>query len=266
MILRKSAFLSSLLCLALALFTFACEKEEFTPNVEPGAVAVEARLAAALGKSLDQDSTAMDGSFDSVAYCFQFNFPLTFVTEDGGTYVIENEDADIDEGVLIADFAYPFTITFADGTAQEIADFNAFLAVLTACYGDFEEWDDEDWDYDHGDCPIDVDPEDLVCFDFVFPLDVTDGQTVTTLNNEDEFFAFVDGIDSTDAEGYDFVYPFEVLLLEDESTVMITDEEGFVDLLEDCYGFDGEWDDDYEDCIFDVDPEDILCFDFVFPL
>lgn len=247
----------SLLLLFLAVVATGCEEDNLQINPEtPGSVDVESRMAAVMGRALPpSDSTAMNPE----DLCFTFNFPLSFVLENGETITFENEDElndNLEGEVFIADFVYPFTVTLSDGTEDTVDNFEGLLGILTTCYGDFEDWDDEHDD----DCPGDYEfDEDFFCFDFVYPVSFVgpDSSTVV-VNDEEEFFALLESLDEEAIEDFDFVFPFSVITAFDTSEVVISSYEDLDEVIEDCFDFDGwdddEWDDDedWEEELFDL--------------
>jgi len=255
---------SALLLFTLTFFAFSCEKDNLQPNSEGPTDPVEVRsmMASALGQALSKSDTT---EVNEEVLCFTFNFPLTFLLEDGTTLTVDNEAAidDIPEATVIADFVYPFTITLTDGTPTEVNSFDDFLSILTGCFGDFEDW--EDYDEEHGECPIDFDFEDA-CFDFIYPISITDSVTVTVINSEDEFYSFLEGLTEETAENLDFVFPFSVQVDGEEGETVIEDYDDLDDLFEDCYDDDYDYDEeDYEDCPSDFDFAD-ACFSLVYPI
>lgn len=82
------------------------------------------------------------------------------------------------------------------------------------------------------------------CFDFVFPLNVTDGTIQKTVNNKEELASFYAGLNENDAP--DFVYPITIKL-EDETEKNITSVE--------------ELDQQYEKCL----SNETKCFTLNFP-
>lgn len=266
----KQSLLFGLLVLALGFFITACEKDQSlsTPN-SSSPLSVEQRMPAALNSTLNKvDSTDTD-SLD----CFGFVFPIQIELEDGTVLTANNYDElfaiedDIDASDLGADFIYPFEVVLADGSNQTITDFEDFEDLLIACYG--EEWeDDEDDDGededddeddeddgdddDHGDCPGDLD-EFTECFEIVFPVTLIIGNNETVVvNNEDELFAILEGLEDEELDELDIEFPIDVFIYADSTTVTLNNFAELDEILEDCFG--------------EFDDEDVYgCFELNFP-
>lgn len=98
--------------------------------------------------------------------------------------------------------------------------------------------------------------EEGECFVINYPYSVTDGETSTTLNSDDELFAFLETLDF-DSEVYIEV-PFDVTFA-DGSQQTINTYDAFEIILDDCYS-DYDNNDDYDD---DYEEE---CFELNYPL
>ena len=99
--------------------------------------------------------------------------------------------------------------------------------------------------------------DDFLCFDFIYPLDIIlDDGTVVTITDDDDF-------ENTMYNNYffNFVYPFSVELDEDDSIVVINNEQEFQNLLDDCFGFPGGSGCDQCDNV----PFDPVCVQFTDP-
>jgi hypothetical protein len=110
--------------------------------------------------------------------CFEFNFPLGVLTVDGSTVMVNDEyELFTVEGAV--GFAYPITVSTEDGDVTINSD-EDFDALYNECY-DIEPCDD---------CGVN-------CFEIVFPLTlVDDGGNITTVNDDDEFLAYLEGLDN----------------------------------------------------------------------
>ena len=108
--------------------------------------------------------------------CFEFNFPLSVETIDGNTVVV-NDEYELFTIENAIGFVYPISVTTENG----VVTING----------------DEDFDALYNDC-YDIDPcDDCVdnCFEIVFPLTlIDDAGNVTTVNDEDEFLTYLDGL------------------------------------------------------------------------
>lgn len=255
--LTKLSLLSALL-LAMMFMVTSCDEDQILENTTPDLPQARAMMSPVLSKSLPDDAEASD-----TLECFTFNYPIEVVLEDGSTASAANDDAFIellDGGAIIIDFVYPYSVTLSDESEVTINSFDDLLDVLTTCFGDFDDWDDDDWDDDdHGDCPDDFDFEEE-CFTIAFPLTVSVNGENITIDSEDAFEELLSSFEGDTISEFDFVFPFNVFVFADSSTVEITSEEDLADVIESC-GF-GEWDDD-----FDFDPwMGQSCFNINYPL
>jgi hypothetical protein len=108
--------------------------------------------------------------------CFEFNFPLSVETEDGATVVV-NDEIELFTVENAVGFVYPISVTTATGdvTINNDGDFDA---LYNDCY-DIEPCDD---------CGTN-------CFEIIFPLTlVDDAGNITTVNDDDEFITYLDGL------------------------------------------------------------------------
>jgi hypothetical protein len=261
------------LLLAMMFLVTSCDEdlvqEDITPNTPT--MEVQSQLSLAVGRALPPANNA---SVDSM--CFTFNFPLELALEDGTTITVVNEDALNDAFLdaevsdnLVTDFVYPLSLTLADGSETSVDDFEALLEVLIGCFGDFEDWDDEDWEdegdwNDHGDCPGDFDFAGP-CFDLVFPITVISGAGETEIADEEAFGEFLVNLNPTDSVPFRFAFPFFVQLSDGGSIVEINSEEDLDAVLDGCdFGDFGDWDDDLDDYFgFGLGAG---CFEINFPL
>ncbi|MGH1385359.1 hypothetical protein [Kordia sp.] len=108
--------------------------------------------------------------------CFEFNFPLSVETIDGTTVVVNDEyELFTVEGAV--GFVYPISVTTESGVVTINGD-EDFDALYNDCY-DIEPCDD---------CGTN-------CFEIVFPLTlIDDAGNVTTVNDDDEFITYLDGL------------------------------------------------------------------------
>lgn len=145
--------------------------------------------------------------------CFEFNFPLSVTTEDGTTVVV-NDDLELFSVEDAAGFVYPFSVT-TDAGVVTITDDAGFDALYNDCY-DIQPCTD---------CGTN-------CFEIVYPLALLlDDGTVTTINSDDEFVAFLDGIDNDTF----FVptYPMTIEY-EDGTQATINSDDEFIAVLDAC--------------------------------
>lgn len=135
--------------------------------------------------------------------CFAVTLPVTVITN--GVSVVISSPADyqlvinaideMDEENTTVTFAYPITITFADGTTQTINSDQDLETVYENC--------DEDED----------DNDDIECLDLNFPIsisytDANNAPAVISFNNNDEIYDFLYNLDDNDS--YIISYPFTI--------------------------------------------------------
>jgi hypothetical protein len=219
----------------------SCDEDQILENTAPAIPQAEEMMSPVLNKSLPDPDNA-DGS-DSLE-CFTFNYPIEVVLTDGSTASSANDDAFFEllaNGAEIIDFVYPFSVTLADESEATINGFEELIEVLTTCFGDFDDWDDDgDWDGDHGDCPDDFDFEGD-CFEITYPLTVAVNGENVTIESDEDFEELLSSFEGDTISEFEFVFPFNVFIFADSSTVEIASEEDLEDVIESC-GF-GEWDD-----------------------
>jgi len=205
--------------------------------------------------------------------CFEVNYPISIVLEDGTTKEItsdeelerlfgdcrddedeeddededeDDEDDEDDENEYGEDFefVYPITVTMTeDGSTVTLNSDDDLDNLFDDCFGDWDE-DYED-DYDFTDC-----------FEVNYPIDANTPDGVVTISNDEELEGFLERMDH-DEEGYSIAYPVTVTLAEDGSNVTVNSDDDIEDLFEDCFG---DWDEDEED--FDLAD----CFEVNFPI
>jgi hypothetical protein len=98
--------------------------------------------------------------------------------------------------------------------------------------------------------------QDDFCFDFVYPfqLEYNTGALVTVESFDGLIQILIN--ETSDLYIVGIVFPFDIVFLEDGTTVTINSEEDFIEALTNCDDFD-VWDDD--DVVVD-------CFEFVYPI
>lgn len=148
--------------------------------------------------------------------CFEFNFPLDVIDEEGNVITINGfEDLFYNDSVV--DFVYPFTVTLADGSELTINSSEEFDDLYNECY-DIETCDD---------CTEN-------CFEIIFPINlIQEDGTVTTINDEDELYDFFENLGPS--QFVTLTYPINVEL-SDGTQVAVNNDEEFDQLLSDCYG------------------------------
>lgn len=137
--------------------------------------------------------------------CFTFNFPITVETIDGNTVVV-NDELELYSVPDAIGFVFPISVTTANGvvTINDDADFDA---LYNDCY-DIEPCDD---------CGTN-------CFEIVFPITlVDDSGNITTVNDDDEFFAYLDGLGNDTF--FTITYPMNIEYEDGTQATINSDEE-----------------------------------------
>ena len=196
-----------------------CTKEQVDPIGDSNRVGNF--LQGQTGASTGTDTTGTDTT-DQEFECFDFVYPVQIIS-GGVTHTIQ--DAGDWETLQVAEeedceLVYPVDVTiFADGSTVTVNNDDELEAIFDDC-----GWDDEFYDDDYDDY------DDCICFEFVYPLQVTDGQATTTLNSDADW----DTLDG-DEDDCDFVYPIQVTMDSDGSTVTINNEAELDALFDSCY-------------------------------
>jgi len=92
--------------------------------------------------------------------------------------------------------------------------------------------------------------EEGECFVINYPYSVSDGQTSTTLNSDEELEIFLENL-TEESEVYIEV-PFDVTMADGSQQTISTYEE-LEELFEDCYDYDDDYDDEYDEECFELD-------------
>ncbi|MEM6719525.1 MAG: hypothetical protein AAF611_09435 [Bacteroidota bacterium] len=116
--------------------------------------------------------------------CFTFNFPLSVVTDNGNTVVV-NDELELFTVPNAVGFSYPISVTTQTATGAVVVTINS----------------DAEFDDLYNDC-FGIDPcEDcgVNCFEIVYPITlVQEDGTVVTVNDDEEFITFLSGLDNDD--------------------------------------------------------------------
>jgi len=114
--------------------------------------------------------------------CFEFNYPISVVTLDGTTIVVQSDEEweTIMYTIQGFDFVYPFEVTLLDGgSVQTIATDIDFINLLDTCY--------------------DIDPVDpCYCSDEIVPVCVADPITGESIQYDNFCLAQCDGFSQND--------------------------------------------------------------------
>jgi len=225
-------------------------------------------------------------------FCFDFQYPVTFTYNTGVNVTVNNFDALVDVLVAMTDSLYidgivfPFNVeVFDDATntviVQAVNNELEFITLIESC-----GFDDDDCVCTQEYVPVCVEVEDVNgeeftveypnmcsaacdgftqqdltdcedftpgdddndCFEFNYPISITNSNGSTIVINGDDEWNNI--LFATNA--YDFVYPFDVTLLEGNVVSTITSADDFETLLDTCY------EDDPCDCPTVNDPVCIL--------
>jgi hypothetical protein len=149
--------------------------------------------------------------------CFTFNFPLSVETIDGSTVVVNDEyELFTVEGAI--GFVYPITVTTDNGVVTINSD-DDFDDLYNECY-DIEPCDDC---FDN-------------CFEIVFPLTlIDDAGNITTVNDDDEFLDYLEGLDDTTF--FTITFPMTIEY-DDDTLVTINNEDELIAAFDACYDDD----------------------------
>jgi len=87
------------------------------------------------------DNCANDGNNTGGFECFEFNFPLTIITDDQQTITVNSQE-ELDNALYNAyyfDFVFPFNVTDDEGEIESVEDIEDFIDLLEDCFDDYEE-------------------------------------------------------------------------------------------------------------------------------
>lgn len=174
---------------------------------------------------LSRSTTTVSGegmNFD----CFHIEFPFDLLDDAGETYSINSEEDFITlltDSVNLVDFVYPLTITYEDGSTEEVTDAEGLGAAFAACLPN--EWDENSF-------PAYNISDETSCFTLVYPLALVDlSGNMSTVNDEVEFIAAIS------AEPLFFSFPL-TLIDELGSTFTVANSDELINTLISCNDFD----------------------------
>ena len=238
----------------LATLTEAQIEELFTPVcTSDGEIYINACVADCNGATNYEECDVDDYCDDFDDYCdddyedcFEINYPISLLLNDGTTVTANSDDEleDIFEAWEMnssnlpePQVIFPFDVT-VDSATVTINNNDEFEDLLESC---------ED-DYHHDD-------EFELCFDFVYPLTIVFPDASTApVNDEDELWDTVENwyeANPNNDEDPTLQYPVDVLL-EGGSTATINNDDELDDLVESCFDFD------LDDCFSLVYPIEVL--------
>lgn len=240
----------------IGLLTFtSCQKEALEPNNTEDVLNSDILASGGLA-GLTQGGRDEDGQEDGISgEDFEIQYPVEVVFPDGTTTTVnsddelftliedwfeENDPGDDDE---VPTLVFPVSVTLENGTVVTI-DSEGELDDLIEEYFEYDE-DYEDYeDYEEGDLG------DLQeCFTIEYPITIVlpDGSS-NPVNDLEEAETVLDAFYETNEDEDEhpaFAYPINVTF-EDGTTEVLNDEDEFEELVEECFGF-------YDDCNDDDD-------------
>lgn len=232
---KSMKYLSVLFLMTAFLATFtSCEKDVIDElNTE--------NTNSNVGTEKTDFSEDFEGECDSL--CFTFNYPITVNLGDGSTQTLNSDDDfeallvaawESETGGELITLVYPIAVTLADGTVQTLNSDDELDAVFISCFGDFDDWDEGEWD----------DEEYEECFTINYPISISfPGAGTATVNSDEELYEALENFfeTSTDTLAEPALnYPIEVTL-QDGTVQTVNSDDELDTLFEDCYG---DWDDD----------------------
>lgn len=219
-----------LLLFSLIAITFAsCTKEDVIDEEinEPETEVTDTKY-----NPLLNDVTTRSGNDDALYLgCFSIDYPFS-LTAEGEETEINSEDDFVNflEGLEVdtpVDFVYPLSITYDDGTTEEVADGEALGVAFSTCIPD-------DWDCCDGAPSGDFFPAFLLnsendCYDLVYPLTLVEYPSEEEVVVADEL-EFIDALANADESILSFTFPMD-LVDADGNVVTAEDGESLFDLL-----------------------------------
>jgi len=167
--------------------------------------------------SFDQFITLIQGcnpgGESPTALCFDLNFPVTAYNTAGDEVIVNSaQEFNIFD---FTGFVYPISVTLTDGTQVTVNGPQEFDNLYNDCLG-----------------IDDCDDSDSVCFEIVFPISlISDNGTVEPINDYDELWDFLSGLDQGDS--FVISYPISVEF-EDGSQQAVNSDDELFDLYVSC--------------------------------
>jgi hypothetical protein len=220
-----------LLLLALSSITFySCSDENPIKNetaITQKSIALrttlnELKTVNAIGGKSSGNTNIKSRNADINPFCFDFVYPIVLSYNNGTAITIANFEGLIDllnnesPNLYIEGIVFPFQVS-GNGAITTITTEEDFTILVQGC--GFETF------YD--------DLENTLCFDIVFPIEITFGGQVTTINSLQELLLFGDapGFDET----IEIVFPINVI--NENGTVVVNNVYEFYEIVNSC--FDG---------------------------
>ncbi len=242
-----------LLIMVMAIFS-ACQKDvdEMENEIENTENATQTSFFQLQNEQGTNGSTGTLSEDDSLDMeCFTFVYPITIVFPDGSNQAANSDDElevifetwfdQNPTGLEFPTFDFPLDVTLTDGSTQTVADEEALCLLLEDCW----EIDDE----------LEIELEDVFCFEIVYPVDIKlpDGSTQSADSDEAlETIIFTWFTENPNSQEFPtFVYPIEVIT--EEGNQVLNNDDELEAQFEDC-------EDDYEieECFTLNYPVDII--------
>jgi len=202
--------------------------------------------------NLIQQAAMSDGSSDNIldnSSCTLLVLPVTVIAN--GQEIVIATEADFilverifdesDTDVDVVELVFPVTVILADHTEVTVANYDEYEDLVEDCVeGGFDV--------------------DIECIDFVYPLDIAiydaanQVSDVITINNDEELFDLFEELHEDDY--ISFTFPLTLILI-DGTEVVVTDNEGLEDILEEVAD-DCDEDDDNDHNDDDIDDSDLI--------
>jgi hypothetical protein len=216
-------FLSFLM--TFALFNTSCKKE--IENTPPQQQVEESENVKAVVTAMRSSNTSSTQNAVSSYFCFDFNYPISLMYNDGTTASIADDNEfgqaiqDQTNAHYIINFVYPFDVT-KDRQTMTISDDTDFVNLVNSCQTINTNY------------PT---PTQTFCFDFVYPVTLElDDNSMVVVNNSTEF----DDLVMNGQNGHfviDINYPFDVE--QNGVTSTIANSVEFQALMDSCYNSGG---------------------------
>ncbi len=159
--------------------------------------------------------------------CYQFSYPITLVMIDGSTVTI-NSDDEFANAVMNgewAGFQYPITLIAEDSTELVVNNDDELNGAMLNCGGFIGGGGGGDSTLVNG---------DFICYNFVYPIQITDftNGTVTNIADETAWYAYLSNGNNV---GFEFVFPLGLIHVETGATLTANNYDELTEAMEDCF-------------------------------